>query len=108
MMETPGLSKLAPMVRNGDDGKPRRMVAYLSSYPPKDGETPEGMNVVMMDPARIVGAVHNIELFNKGRVLILSHDNELLFSNRDPTDDGGPEVPLDALAGVSGGLRTWA
>lgn len=69
-----------PMVRIDDEGKVRKTAAYISTFPT---DKPEALatNVIMIDQSRILGAIQNVELFNKGHVLILNRDNEVLISN---------------------------
>ncbi|WJH35788.1 hypothetical protein N6H14_07635 [Paenibacillus sp. CC-CFT747] len=86
-----------PMYRITDDGKLEKTVAYVSSYPmEKDG--PSASNVIMIDQARILGAIRNVELFNKGHVFILNQENQVLVSN---SDSAGDSWPIDALADSS-------
>lgn len=69
-----------PMVRIDEDGKILKTAAYVSTFlSDKEGEL--AANVIMIDQSRILGAIQDIELFNKGHVLILNEDNEILISN---------------------------
>ena len=87
-----------PMVRIDENLKIRKTVAYVSSYnTDKDGTL--ATNVVMIDQARILGAIENVELFNKGHVLILNRDNEPLVSNSN--DKLPADFPYDQLGDES-------
>ncbi|CAG7652989.1 helix-turn-helix domain-containing protein [Paenibacillus allorhizosphaerae] len=87
-----------PMVRIDENLKIRKTVAYVSPYnTDKDGTL--ATNVVMIDQARILGAIQNVELFNKGHVLILNRNNETLVSNANETIPS--DFPFDQLGDES-------
>ncbi|GGI44457.1 putative HTH-type transcriptional regulator YtdP [Paenibacillus marchantiophytorum] len=69
-----------PMYRISSDNKLLKTVAYISSYPMEHGK-PQATNVIMVDQSRILGAIQNMEIFNKGHVLILNEENQILASN---------------------------
>jgi two-component system response regulator YesN len=69
-----------PMVRIDESGKQRKTVAYVSSYPTDNGKQ-GATNVIMIDQSRILGAIDNMEIFNKGHVLILNEANQVLASS---------------------------
>ncbi|KRF41830.1 helix-turn-helix domain-containing protein [Paenibacillus sp. Soil787] len=69
-----------PMDRIGDDNQLRKTVAYVSTYAMEHNK-PLATNVIMVDQSRILGAIQNMEIFNKGHVLILNEENQILASN---------------------------
>ncbi|MDF2959456.1 MAG: hypothetical protein K0S39_1191 [Paenibacillus sp.] len=69
-----------PMVRVDESGNQRKTVAYISSYR-IDANNAGGTNVIMIDQSRILRAIENMELFNKGHVLILNEANQVLVSS---------------------------
>jgi two-component system response regulator YesN len=69
-----------PMDRIDTEGKKRSTVAYVSSYGMESGKQ-GATNVIMIDQARILRAIDNMEIFNKGHVLILNEANQVLVSN---------------------------
>ncbi|WNR43317.1 helix-turn-helix domain-containing protein [Paenibacillus roseipurpureus] len=73
-----------PMDRIGDDNSLRKTVAYISTYP-IEHDQPLATNVIMIDQSRILGAIQNMEIFNKGHVVILNEQNEVLASNSSTT-----------------------
>ncbi|MFC0215289.1 helix-turn-helix domain-containing protein [Paenibacillus chartarius] len=97
--QTPGF---VPILHIGQDGEKRKAVAYLESYRSDQPEQPLGMNVVITDQARILRALGNVELFNKGQVLILNRNNEILVSNDASTPKLPSDFPYDKLTGNSG------
>ncbi|WP_127585192.1 helix-turn-helix domain-containing protein [Paenibacillus koleovorans] len=88
-----------PMVRLNDSGKVTPTVAYVSTYSAGGGD-PVATNVIMIDQSRILGTIQNVELFNKGHVLILNNRDEPLLSNSEmnlPAD-----FPYQSLLDTSG------
>ncbi|NOU96506.1 helix-turn-helix domain-containing protein [Paenibacillus sp. LMG 31456] len=83
-----------PMVRVDESGKQRKTVAYISSYRIESGET-EGTNVIMIDQSRILRSIENMELFNKGHVLILNGANQLLVSSSGESERLLLDFPFD-------------
>ncbi|PZE22356.1 helix-turn-helix domain-containing protein [Paenibacillus xerothermodurans] len=79
-----------PMWRVTEDGSRRKAVAYVSTHPP-DNNRPVATNVIMIDPSRILHTIEHVGLFNKGHVLILNEDNEVLVSSSEEP------LPLDFL-----------
>ncbi|OCT11779.1 hypothetical protein A8709_28320 [Paenibacillus pectinilyticus] len=73
-----------PMYRIGDDNALRKTVAYVSTYPAEHGQ-PLATNVIMVDQSRILGAIQNMEIFNKGHVLILNEQNQVLAASNSST-----------------------
>ncbi|SDN20429.1 Helix-turn-helix domain-containing protein [Paenibacillus sp. yr247] len=73
-----------PMYRVGDDNILQKTVAYISTYPIEHNQ-PLATNVIMVDQSRILGAIQNMEIFNKGHVLILNEENQILASNSKDT-----------------------
>lgn len=73
-----------PMYRINDDNKLQKTVAYISTYP-LERDKPVATNVLMIDQSRILGAIQNMEIFNKGHVLILNEDNQILVSSSNLT-----------------------
>ncbi|CAH1200124.1 HTH-type transcriptional regulator YesS [Paenibacillus allorhizoplanae] len=73
-----------PMYRIGDDNSLRKTVAYISTYP-FEHDQPLATNVIMIDQSRILGAIQNMEIFNKGHVLILNEQNQVLASSSEGT-----------------------
>ncbi|OXM85252.1 helix-turn-helix domain-containing protein [Paenibacillus rigui] len=84
-----------PMVRIDEEGKLRKTAAYISTFP---SDKPEAVatNVIMLDQSRILSSIQNVELFNKGHVLILNRDNEVLISNSEEALPGN--FPFDKLS----------
>lgn len=76
---TPGF---IPSIRVTDDGISKKTVAYVAAHAYDNG-LPVGTNVVMIDQSRILSAVENMELFNKGHVAIYNENNEMLASSMD-------------------------
>lgn len=87
-----------PMYRIGDDNKLQKTVAYISTYP-EEHNKPLATNVIMVDQSRIIGAIQNMEIFNKGHVLILNNENQILASNS--TDSLPADFPFDKLESSS-------
>lgn len=87
-----------PMYRIGDDNELRKTVAYISTYP-EEHNKPLATNVIMVDQSRIIGAIQNMEIFNKGHVLILNNENQILASNS--TDSLPADFPYDQLESLS-------
>ncbi|MFC5451876.1 helix-turn-helix domain-containing protein [Paenibacillus aestuarii] len=71
-----------PMVRINEDNKVEKTIAYISTYP-QEADKPVATNVIMIDQARLLGAIQNVEIFNKGHVFILNEENQLLVSSSD-------------------------
>ncbi|MBE1446652.1 AraC-like DNA-binding protein [Paenibacillus sp. OAS669] len=89
-----------PMSWNGEDGKLRKAVAFVSSYATDPGEHPIGANVILLDQARILGAIANMQFYREGQVLILNKDNQVLVSS---TNDTLPDAfPYSQLEGNTG------
>ncbi|MEK3917926.1 helix-turn-helix domain-containing protein [Paenibacillus sp. FSL H7-0331] len=87
-----------PMMRIDVNGKIIKTAAYISTFR-SDKDAPLATNVIMIDQSRILGAIQNVELFNKGRVLIVNRDNEVLISN---SAEGLPsDFPYEQLASGS-------
>lgn len=88
-----------PMVRIAESGRTVKTVAHVSTYP-TDGGKPIAANVVMMDQSRLLGAISNVELFNKGHVFVLNGNNEALVTNSDARllDD----IPFERMERSSG------
>ncbi|MDD9265873.1 helix-turn-helix domain-containing protein [Paenibacillus sp. GCM10023248] len=80
IMTRPNFKGFIPMYRIGDDNKLRKSVAYVSTYAVEHNQ-PLATNVIMIDQSRILGAIQNMEIFNKGHVLILNNENQVLASN---------------------------
>lgn len=76
----PDFKGFLPVNRINEDRKPNKAVAYVSTYPTTNGEA-VATNVIMIDQSRILGSIQNVELFNKGHVLILNERNEPLVTN---------------------------
>ncbi|TBL74008.1 helix-turn-helix domain-containing protein [Paenibacillus thalictri] len=89
-----------PINRVGEDGMPRKAIAYVSSYPSYNPDRPVATNVIMIDQKRILGAIDNVELFTSGRVMVLNKDNEVLVTNSNETLT--PSLPLSHFTGDSG------
>ncbi|NOU88627.1 helix-turn-helix domain-containing protein [Paenibacillus sp. LMG 31460] len=87
-----------PMYRIGDDNKLQKTVAYISTYP-EEHNKPLATNVIMVDQSRIIGAIQNMEIFNKGHVLILNNENQILASNS--ADSLPADFPFDKLESSS-------
>lgn len=95
IMTRPNFKGFIPMTRIGDDNMLRKTVAYISTYPVEHNQ-PLATNVIMVDQSRILGAIQNMEIFNKGHVFILNNENQILASNSAhalPND-----FPFDKLA----------
>jgi two-component system response regulator YesN len=75
-----GFRGFIPMVRVDEAGKQKKTVAYVSPYP-MEKDKPGATNVIMIDQSRILRVIDNMELFNKGHVLILNENNEVLVSS---------------------------
>ncbi|MBD0381396.1 AraC family transcriptional regulator [Paenibacillus sedimenti] len=71
-----------PMYRINDDNKSQKTVAYISTYP-LERDKPVATNVLMIDESRILGVIQNMEIFNKGHVLILNENNQILAASSD-------------------------
>lgn|GEM_PF-1326307 len=71
-----------PMYRINEDNKVQKTIAYISTYPQEQDQA-IATNVIMIDQSRLLGAIQNVEIFNKGHVFILNEDNQLLVSNSD-------------------------
>jgi two-component system response regulator YesN len=69
-----------PMDRIDNTGHIKSTVAYVSSYGMEVGKH-SATNVIMIDQSRILRAIDNMEIFNKGHVLILNENNQVLVSN---------------------------
>ena len=69
-----------PMYRIDDNGKSRKTVAYIYTYP-HEKDKPVATNVLMIDESRILGVIQNSEIFNEGHVLILNQNNQVIASN---------------------------
>ncbi|MDF2815023.1 MAG: hypothetical protein K0Q81_1223, partial [Paenibacillus sp.] len=82
LMKQTDFKGFQPMIRVDDNGKQTKAVAYLSTYPAANSES-VGTNVIMVDQSRILSSIQNVELFNKGYVLILNEQNQPLVSNTD-------------------------
>ncbi|MBP1963619.1 AraC family transcriptional regulator [Paenibacillus aceris] len=95
IMTRPNFKGFIPMTRIGDDNKLRKTVAYISTYPVEHNQ-PLATNVIMVDQSRILGAIQNMEIFNKGHVLILNNENQILASNSADALPG--DFPYDKLA----------
>lgn len=80
IMTRPNFKGFIPMTRIGDDNMLRKTVAYISTYPMEHNQ-PLATNVIMVDQSRILGAIQNMEIFNKGHVFILNNENQILASN---------------------------
>ncbi|TDG00348.1 helix-turn-helix domain-containing protein [Paenibacillus piri] len=87
-----------PMVRMNESGKERKTVAYISAYP-TETDKPKATNVIMIDQSRILRAIDNIELFNKGHVLILNDANQVLVSNSEESERLVLDFPFEKEAG---------
>ncbi|NOV01209.1 helix-turn-helix domain-containing protein [Paenibacillus planticolens] len=83
-----------PMARIGDDNKLRKTVAYISTYPVEHNQ-PLATNVIMVDQSRILGAIQNMEICNRGHVFILNNENQILASNSANALPG--DFPYDKL-----------
>ncbi|MDF2670971.1 MAG: hypothetical protein K0R67_3277, partial [Paenibacillus sp.] len=88
-----------PMIRVDDNGKQTKSVAYLSTYPTANSES-VATNVVMVDQSRILSSIQNVELFNKGYVLILNEQNQTLVSNTDVSV--AKDFPTNGMTETSG------
>jgi two-component system, response regulator YesN len=88
-----------PVVRLNDNGQSNKAVAYISTYPTSSGG-PVATNVIMIDQSRILGAIQNVELFNKGHVMILNDQHEPLVSNSNLTLPA--TFPYDQMTRSSG------
>ncbi|NQX71219.1 helix-turn-helix domain-containing protein [Paenibacillus alba] len=84
-----------PMYRIGSENKLLKTVAYISTYP-TEHDNPVATNVIMVDQSRILGAIQNMEIFNKGHVLILNEENQILASNSTSKLPSG--FPFEQLA----------
>lgn len=85
--------------RKVEGGRTEKTVALVSSYP-SVAKKSIATNVIMIDQSRILESIKNIQLFNKGNVLILNKENQVLVSNESiplPTD-----FPYDKITGSSG------
>ncbi|TVY10827.1 helix-turn-helix domain-containing protein [Paenibacillus cremeus] len=87
-----------PMVRIDETGALVKTAAYISTFE-TDKETPMATNVIMIDQARILGAIQNVELFNQGHVMILNRDNQVLISNSN--DPFPSDIPYDQIGSGS-------
>ncbi|WP_284638577.1 helix-turn-helix domain-containing protein [Paenibacillus silviterrae] len=67
------------MTRVKEDGSRNKSLAFVSTLPPENN-APVGTNVIMIDQSRILRSLQNMELFNKGHVLILNEMNQTLVS----------------------------
>jgi two-component system response regulator YesN len=83
-----------PMTRVDASGVQKKTVAYISSYP-ADTDKSVGANVIMVDQSRILRAIDNMELFNKGHVLILNEANQVLVSNSAESEKLLRDYPFD-------------
>lgn len=88
-----------PLIRLNDNGQANKTVAYVSTHPAINGG-PVATNVVMIDQSRILGSIQNVELFNKGHVMILNDRNEPLISNSDLKLPSS--FPYNQMANTSG------
>lgn len=95
IMTRPKFKGFIPMYRIGDDNMLRKTVAYVSTYA-VEHDQPLATNVIMVDQSRILGAIQNMEIFNKGHVLILNNENQVLASNS--TSALPSDFPYDQLA----------
>ncbi|WP_282937210.1 helix-turn-helix domain-containing protein [Paenibacillus sp. RC67] len=90
-----------PMPWLGEDGRMRKTVAYVSTYATDPGEQPIGANVILLDQARILGAIANMQFYREGQVLILNKDNQVLVSSTNDTlPDAFPYSQLEANSGL--------
>lgn len=80
--------KYISMKRISNDGHAVKAVALVSPYQAEAGY-PVASNVIMIDQARILGQISTMEIFNKGHVLILNEQDEVLVSNSDITLPAG-------------------
>ncbi|NHN29362.1 helix-turn-helix domain-containing protein [Paenibacillus agricola] len=83
-----------PMDRIDEAGKIRSTVAYVSSYAIEKGKS-SATNVIMIDQSRILRAIDNMEIFNKGHVLILNEANQVLVSNSGEGENLLRDFPFD-------------
>lgn len=91
-----------PLSRTNESGSPVTALAYINTYFYEDGK-PSGANVIVIDQSKILTAIHNIEAFNKGHVLIADEKNKVLVTSSDaalPAD-----LPFEKLG--SGGMFLW-
>jgi two-component system response regulator YesN len=75
----------------GEDGINRKAVAYLHNFNSVNKDQPNGMNVTIIDQSQILKSIESVQLFNKGKVLILNSKNEILISN----DNSAVKLPVD-------------
>lgn len=83
-----------PMIRLDENGSRRKTIAYLSNYK-AEGDTSVGTKVIMIDQSRILGAIENMEVFNKGHVWILNEENQVLASSSG--EDLADDLPYDQM-----------
>lgn len=83
-----------PMSRIDESGNLRNTVAYISTYR-KESDKPGATNVIMVDQSRILRAIENIELFNKGHVLILNEANQVLVNSSKESVNLLKDFPFD-------------
>ncbi|MCS7464362.1 helix-turn-helix domain-containing protein [Paenibacillus doosanensis] len=89
-----------PMPWLGEDGHLRQAVAYVSTYAAGPGEKPIGTNVILLDEARILGPLANMQFYREGQVMILNKDNQVLVSSN---GDAAPaNLPYSELNGNEG------
>jgi two-component system, response regulator YesN len=92
-----------PMSRTNENGDSVPSLAYVNTYDYEDGK-PSGANVILIDQSKILSAIHNIEAFSKGHVLITDANNNVLVSS------SGTSLPagLPALEPADGsGMFLW-
>lgn len=79
-LRSPKFRGFIPLKRSYNAENPIDALAYVSTYDYQDGK-PSGANVIMIDQAKILTAIRNIEVFSRGHVLIADDDNRLLVSS---------------------------
>jgi two-component system response regulator YesN len=80
VVNLPDFKGFIPMVRMNEDEIRRKSAAYVTTFPSDDGKA-VATSVVMIDEARLLGAIQNVELFNQGHVFVLNSNNEVIISN---------------------------
>ncbi|WP_248928086.1 helix-turn-helix domain-containing protein [Paenibacillus hamazuiensis] len=100
LMRQRELRGFMPIVRLDEEGKPRKAIAYVSSYPGRTSDQTVATNVILVDRSRLIKSMENVQLFTSGLVMVMNKNNEVLLANTDAPLPAA--LPLDKFKDASG------